>query len=42
MIQVWYPEDPAMIIRLESLFAHVDGLLVPYDWKYGRTPRLGK
>jgi hypothetical protein len=42
MIQVWYPEDPAMIVRLDSLFAHVDGLPMPYDWKYGRPHGLGK
>ncbi len=27
MVQIWYPEDPATIIWLDSLFGHGDGLL---------------
>jgi hypothetical protein len=40
MIQVWQAEHSATVIRLDSRFAHDDGLPMPQDWNYG-TDRLG-
>jgi len=42
MIQVRQSKQPATVIRFDSLFAHGDGLLMPLDWNYGRTPGLCK
>jgi hypothetical protein len=42
MIQVWQAEHSATVIRLNLLLAHDDGLLMPQDWNYGRTPGLCK
>jgi hypothetical protein len=42
MIQVRQSKQPATIIRLNFVLAHGDGLLMPQDWNYGRTPGLCK
>jgi hypothetical protein len=35
MIQIWQAEHSATVIRLDSRFAHDDGLPMPQDWNYG-------
>ena len=42
MIQIRQSKRPATVIRLNFLLAHGDGLLMPQDWNYGRTPGLCK
>ena len=42
MIQIRQSKQPATIIRLYSVLAHGDGLLMPQDSNYGRTPGLCK
>ena len=40
MIQIRQAKQPATVIRLDSLFAHSHGLLMPQAWEYGR--RVGQ
>ncbi len=42
MIQIRQPKHSATVIRLDSLFAHSDGLPMPQDLNYGRPPRRRK
>jgi hypothetical protein len=36
MIQIWKPKHSATVIRLDSVFAHSDGLPLPLVWNYGK------
>ena len=38
MIQVWQAEHSATIVRLDSRFAHSDGLPMPQLWDDSRPP----
>ena len=40
MIKIGQTKHSATVIRLNFVFAHDDGLLMPQDWNYG-TDRLG-